>query len=622
MPDEAARLDGRVMDTRRDSADFRDRIYQPALVALEDRLIPDLARIRILDQGQEGACTGFGLAAMINYLNLGRAVQEPVSARMLYEMAKRHDRWPGEDYDGSSVRGAMKGWHKNGVCPEREWPYDPAKRSYFNHRRQQAALRFPLGAYYRVLKKRSDIHAALIETGAVVASASVHDGWSRVTRKGVIPDRYKRLTNGGHAFCIVGYTEEGFLIQNSWGEDWGGVTLDGIDFPGLAIWKYADFDANFWDAWVARMALPVESLDALAGGTISHSAQGAERVEKGPPRHEIADCYIHIDDGQFDPQGDYPSSREETRDLIRAAVEGMSAQKRGEQPGHILLYAHGGLNTIKASAARARAWRDVYQANRVQQIHFIWETGLVASIGDVLFGKDDFATERAGGFGDWKDRVIEKLTRKPGYAIWNEMIEDAGLAFAKANSAGSQTLKYLRDALRAVPAAKRPRLHIMGHSAGSIWMGNLLKRWKAISGGPIETMQLFAPACTMAFYQSHLESALGANGVRHLTHYLLDDATEQSDSVAYIYGKSLLYLVSRAYQSKSDVVPIMGMEKYWLDYSHDRVTTCNTRDNPDRTRSTSHGGFDNDPVTMNRALRTLLGAAPSVPFGEADLSGY
>ena len=37
MPDEAARLDGRVMDTRRDSADFRDRIYQPALVALEER---------------------------------------------------------------------------------------------------------------------------------------------------------------------------------------------------------------------------------------------------------------------------------------------------------------------------------------------------------------------------------------------------------------------------------------------------------------------------------------------------------------------------------------------------------------------------------------------------------
>ncbi len=622
MSVEADRLDGRVMDTRRDSADFRDRIYQPALIRIADRLIPDPDRIRILDQGQEGACTGFGLAAMVNYLNAGRGVDTPVSTRMLYEMAKRHDRWPGEDYDGSSVRGAMKGWHKNGVCTERDWPYDPARRSYFNRQRQEAALRFPLGAYYRVLKKRSDIHTALNESGAVLASASVHDGWSRVTRKGVIPDRYKRLTNGGHAFCLVGYTEEGFLIQNSWGEDWGGITLDGVHFPGLAVWKYADFDANFWDAWVARMALPVESLEALAGGSIVQSSHGAERVQKAPPRHEIADCYIHIDDGQFDPEGDYPSSREETRELVRDAVTNMSAQKRGQTPGHILLYAHGGLNTVKASAARAYAWRDVYKANNVHQIHFIWETGLLASIKDVLLGKDDFASERAGGFGDWKDRVIEKLTRRTGYAIWKEMTDDAAWAFARSGSAGTQTLKYLRDALRAVPAARRPRLHVMGHSAGSIWMGNLLKRWRALRGGPIETMQLFAPACTMDFYGENLESALGANGVRQLTHYLLDDETELDDSVAYIYGKSLLYLVSRAYQSRNDVIPIMGMEKYWQDHSHARVTTFNTRDNPDRTRSSSHGGFDNDPITMNRALRTVLGGQPSRPFVEGDLSGY
>ena len=622
MPEEADSLDGRIMDTHRDSADFRDRIYQPALIPLADRLIPDPQRIRILDQGQEGACTGFGLAGIINYLNAGRGVDTPVSTRMLYEMAKRHDRWPGEDYDGSSVRGAMKGWHKNGVCTERDWPYDPARRSYFNRRRQEAALEFPLGAYYRVLKKRSDIHTALNESGAVLASASVHDGWSRVTQKGVIPDRYKRLTNGGHAFCIVGYTDEGFLIQNSWGEDWGGVTFDGVQFPGLAVWKYADFDANFWDGWVARMALRVESLEALASGSIVQSGHGAERVQKAPPRHEIADCYIHIDDGQFDPEGDYPSSREETRELVRDAVTNMSAQKQGQSPGHILLYAHGGLNTIKSAAARAYAWRDVFKANRVQQIHFIWETGLIASIKDILLGKDDFATERAGGFGDWKDRVIEKMTRKTGHAIWKEMTSDAAWAFARSGSAGTQTLKYLRDSLRAVPAARRPRLHVMGHSAGSIWMGNLLRRWKAMGGGPIETMQLFAPACTMEFYDEYLENALGANGVRHFTHYLLDDATEQDDSVAYIYGKSLLYLVSRAYQSKSDVIPIMGMEKFWQDRPHARVTTFNTRDNPDRTRSTSHGGFDNDPVTMNRALRTVLDGQPSHAFGQGDLAGY
>ena len=225
MTNQAERLDGRLMDTRRDSADFRDRIYQPALVRLQPILLPQKERITVLDQGTEGACTGFGLAAMINYLNAGRGIPTPVSPRMLYEMAKRHDRWPGEDYEGSSARGALKGWHKNGVCPESAWTYDPERPGFFNSQRQKLALQFPLGAYYRVLKKRSDVHTALHETGAVFATASVHAGWNRVGRDGVIPDRHKNLANGGHAFCILGYTDDGFIIQNSWGPDWGGLNV-------------------------------------------------------------------------------------------------------------------------------------------------------------------------------------------------------------------------------------------------------------------------------------------------------------------------------------------------------------------------------------------------------------
>ncbi len=621
MEGEASRLDGRMMDTRRDSADFRDRIYEPALVALRSTLIPDKERIFILDQGAEGACTGFGLAATVNYLNRGRGVDEPVSARMLCTMAKRHDRWPGEAYEGSSARGAMKGWHKNGVCPEAIWPYDPKRPGYFNAVRQQAALKYPLGAYYRVLKKRSDVHAALQEVGVVFATATVHSGWSRVGRDGVIPDEQKTLPNGGHAFCILGYTEEGFIIQNSWGEKWGGVSLDGAHYPGMALWKYADFDRNYWDGWVARMALPVESLEALAPGSIVQGARGAERVEKAPRRHEIAKHYIHIDDGQFDPKGDYPSTREETRELIKQAVSDMAGDTGGE-PGHILLYAHGGLNTVKGSAQRVAKWKAVFEANRVRQIHFIWETGALASIKDVLFGKDDFASQRAGGFGDWKDNVLERVTQPAGFALWREMTDDADLAFRKTANAGTQTLRFLAKALKALPSAKRPRLHMMGHSAGSIWLGHLLRRWQALKGLPVESLQLFAPACTMDFYRNQIKASLGSSKLKALTHYYLDDATERDDNVAVIYGKSLLYLVSRAYQSKQGTVPLMGMEKHWGDESHNRITSYNTRDNPDRTGSDSHGGFDNDIVTMNQALSVILKGEPLRPFTEEDLSDY
>src|SRR3546814_18468103 len=93
----------------------------------------------VLDQGEEGACTGFGLAAVVNFLlhNHGGLTKSErdryarkehgASPRMLYEMAKRYDEWTGEHYEGSSVRGAMKGWSRHGVCTWAEWPYDARK---------------------------------------------------------------------------------------------------------------------------------------------------------------------------------------------------------------------------------------------------------------------------------------------------------------------------------------------------------------------------------------------------------------------------------------------------------------------------------------------------------------
>lgn len=614
-------LETRVRDTLRDSADFRDRIYRPALVQLAEKITPDPERIVVLDQGTEGACTGFGLAAAINYLNRGRGKDELVSPRMLYNMAKRHDRWPGEAYDGSSARGAMKGWHKNGVCPNKTWPYNPERPGYFTRRRQLAALEYPLGAYYRVLKKRSDVHAALQEVDVVFATAAVHPGWDQVGRDGVIPDKNMQGMGGGHAFCIVGYTDAGFIIQNSWGEDWGGVTIDGVRFPGLAIWKYADFDCNYWDGWVARMALPVDSLEALASGSIVHTTRGPQRIQKAPPRHEIADYYVHIDDGQFDPKGDYPSTRDETRELVRAAVNAMAGTS-STKAGHILLYAHGGLNSVKDSAARVGKWRDVFNDNRIRQIHFIWETGFGASLKDILFGKDEFSTERAGGFGDWKDRWIERASQSVGFALWKEMTDDAEWAFKKSTDAGSQTIKYLRDALQNVAPAKRPKVHLVGHSAGSIWLGRLLHRWNTLNGGAIESLQLFAPACTMTFYRDHLRTMLAATKVKALIHYFLDDETELNDNVGRIYGKSLLYLVSRAFQDKQQVVPLMGMQKHWGDETHARVTSYNTKDHSDKTRSDSHGGFDNDVITMNSLLNVILGEPPQRLFTVDDLTGY
>jgi len=143
MPRRAVELNGKplVLDARPDRLDLRDLPYRPPVENLPPiyptddevkRLLPGYLQAGlILDQKNEGACTGFGLAAVINFLRWLEAgersqqvsAKDVVSPRMLYHLARFYDEWPGEDYEGSSCRGALKGWHRHGVCLETLWPY-------------------------------------------------------------------------------------------------------------------------------------------------------------------------------------------------------------------------------------------------------------------------------------------------------------------------------------------------------------------------------------------------------------------------------------------------------------------------------------------------------------------
>jgi Papain family cysteine protease len=612
------------LDVNRDSMDFRDLIYRPALLPLKPRLIPARKRLRILDQQNEGACTGFGLAAVVDSLVLERGRRERVSPRMLFEMAKRHDQWPGQSYDYSSARGAMKGWHKNGVCSEKAWPYDPKQPGFLTEARQQDALAVRLGAYYRIMPRRSDLHAALNEVGAVFASAAVHEGWDE-PKRGVIGFDASFHEEGGHAFAIVGYTARGFLVQNSWGPDWGGFPIGQRRLPGVALWTYDDFERNVWDLWVARLALPLEPDAPPAASKYTISATGTRLSTSGPPRFTIRDHFLHIDDGHYDPKGDYPSSRAEAEDILRRAVMGAAGDA---PPAHLLLYAHGGLNDIKDAARRVGKWRGVFRDNGIHELHFIWETGLLAELRDLLLGKQSFAEERVGAASDWWDRILERVTHPVGHALWKEMQSDAELAFQAARAdqeerAGTHALRTLRDLLAALPAAKRPKLHLVGHSAGSIWHAHLLERWSQLAGAPFENLILFAPACTHGLFERAIRPALAERRVRQLHHFLLDDQTEQGDDVAKVYRKSLLYLVSNAYQRRGAVEPILGMEKFLAALPTvgvaNRITTYRSPHDPKLSASRSHGGFDQDEASMNTMLALVLDGEPRRRFKAPDL---
>jgi hypothetical protein len=642
----------RVLDARPDTPDFRDKLYNATLIEvpprrpLEEYLgeYPDPGgggpHVPVLDQGQEGACTGFGLAAVANYLLRRRRSApdfEPVSPRMFYEMARRYDEWPGEDYSGSSARGAMKGWHKHGVASAAVWPYNPNDaRGRLDEARSRDAANRPLGAYYRV--NHQDlvcVHSALAEVGIVYATAKVHAGWQtpaadgRITREDAII--------GGHAFAIVGYDHEGLWVQNSWGPDWGR--------GGFGHVSYDDWLANGTDVWVARLGAPV------AFGTAAATARGNAVVAGLGEGYTSAQLRPHIvslsNDGQLEPNGTYGKTADEVRAVFAVDFPRITA---GWAKKRVLLYAHGGLVDEATAVQHVADTRPAMLAAGVYPLAFVWHSDFWSTLRNILADavgrrRPEGVLDHAKNFMlDRLDDALEPVARQVGgKAEWDEMKENATLASTSATGGARVVARALADLVAADPSVE---IHVAGHSAGGIFHAPLVQLLTGPAGqkfkdGPmagkaglgltVATCTLWAPACTVDLFKQAYVPALGAGLIGRFALFTLTDQAEQDDNCAGIYNKSLLYLASNAFEAKEriplfrDGWPVLGMEKFvradgdltrllrganaqWvLSPNNEPVGS------PAASRSTTHGGFDDDPATLRATLARVTG----VPAGKA-----
>lgn len=677
----------RGLDVRPDRVDFRDRPYRPPLTFLPPQYPPEdladhfLPRFLedgyILNQGSEGACTGFGLAAVINYVfwerylvetERGRAAEKPhlVSERMLYNNAKLYDEWDGEDYSGSSCRGAMKGWHKHGVCKKDLFPYDDNKFVPPKDGWEIDAIERPLGAYYRVDSRSiADMQAAIVETHAIYASAKVHDGWSlkkcASLQKAVI-QRTSDKTTGGHAFALVGYNRFGFIVQNSWGPDWG--------YKGFGLLPYKDWVDNGFDAWVAVVGAPVEvdqvavvkpsaplaNLPVSEQTSGSSSETGLETVTRWSEAKTYRHSVVSGNDGRLLRR--LPEAAD-AHDGLTVVFKNVRQLLEDNKARKLVFFAHGGLTGEDRAIRHAQKLGPCFEANGIAPVFFVWKTGLAESL--KFIGEDHFrrfATDlsegpgRAGSEGlfdvlkEKRDRTFELAARQlVGRAVWGQMKQNAASA-ALGEGAIRQVSKHVRTLLNDFPDLE---LHMVGHSAGSIWLGHFLEDLRQRKLGdkkkpPVRTVTLWAPACTIAFagrYYGHTtEKHVIADGGLHVD--LLNDELERADFVGkeQLYGKSILYLVSRALEDDHKT-PLLGLEwalkdrfkeafekdifagvtrksaEDWVaqlkrinasfSVLEDRETTNGLAEIPVR-----HGSFDNDIAINTEMLRRILGAEPKV----------
>jgi hypothetical protein len=694
MPAKFVKSIGRTLDARPDRLDLRDREFTPSVVSLPEQW-PDDETIRslvpgyckaglVLDQGEEGACTGFGLACVINYLHYRnaltngsrRAKVETVSPRMLYHLARFYDEWPGEDYDGSSSRGALKAWHKHGVCSESHWPYrDEKKQVRFVPPAAgwaEDAMQRRLGVYYRVNRSSIvDLQAAIFEIGAIYVSSDVHDGWGVKARKQgltghaslpTIDSISKQDSLGGHAYALVGFNRVGFVVQNSWGEKWGNC--------GFAVLPYDEWVKYGVDAWISALGVPASATKknsvvpirtkekvviARAGAVsfVSTSKASPPKVRKEVASWGPEDAYRHTlvmgNEGQV-------INRIVTHENAASCVRDIACDapfeflKPGAKPKRIVVYAHGGLNSEDASIERIQTLAPYFKANGAYPIFLTWRTGPAETLKSILDDELKRVPRPEGDVGDMFDRIketaaevvdrtVEVLARPAAKPIWSQMKQNAAASVESGRGSA-----HLADALAALKA-KLPHLeiHVVGHSAGSILLGHLLDVLPA-RGVTVASCHLYAPACTVRFALDHYVPAIENKTLdrKRLHIHLLSDKNEICDTVGP-YRKSLLYLVSRALES-CHKMPLLGLEqafdsknnvkwhdseienvklwqKFWngsgngLDVVSDKQVSTGPLG---RRIQATHGSFDNDALTIETTLKRITGAKPAFPVEWID----
>lgn len=342
---------------------------------------------------------------------------------------------------------------------------------------------------------------------------------------------------------------------------------------------------------------------------------------------------INLRDGRLSLSGMATTSEANLESLFQVHLPAaFETAKAAARPLRIMFFAHGGLNDEKGSVATALSRVPWWLENDIYPIFFIWETGLMETLGQMLERKTNDVWGRIGGLfgrrgaGDFiadhaTDPAIEKLARSiGGVAIWGAMKDSAERASAPNTGGAWLAARHLKEFLKSTDGHP-VELHAIGHSAGSVFHAHFLAAVTAALGanGPtIKSLHHLAPAIRVDLFKKKVLPLLG-KGIDRLTMFTMTDAKERQDTCMKVYQKSLLYLIHHGLEPEPRC-PLVGLEQsVRADATLRNLFEADTPGavevvwSPEQggprhsSESLTHGGFDDDARTMNSVCRRILG---------------
>jgi C1A family cysteine protease len=247
-----------------DLPDARDLIFAASKPVVDN--LPPSTDLRpgcpsVYDQGQIGSCTANAIAGAFEFELLRQQLADFMPSRLFIYYNERQIEGTTASDSGAQIRDGITSIHKQGVCPESDWPYDatpagpngtwppnapPAEAPPANL--YSEALQNRAVSYQRVVQDINTMKGCLAQGFPFVAGFTVYESFEspEVAKTGVVPmPTPTEATIGGHAVLVVGYddSQNAWLVRNSWGTSWG---IGGYFWMPYQYFTTRSLSSDFW----------------------------------------------------------------------------------------------------------------------------------------------------------------------------------------------------------------------------------------------------------------------------------------------------------------------------------------------------------------------------------------
>lgn len=258
--------------------DTRDYIYEKILYASAsivnyndyiDTLMKELPKekiyeenIKVRDQMVDGPCVAFSCAAIKDnqeyreWSNVINNFNEHFNPLFLYNLRST------KNSNGMIIREALDLLLNIGMALERDYPFNINDINKSVPKKVlKSAKRYTISGYSRITTYIG-LQKAIYKNGPCIIGVPVYNYSKTFWKKGSPNERLL----GYHAVCVIGYNEDGFILQNSWGSSWGD--------NGRTLLPYSDWNCVL-EAWTT-----IDDIMASIGENLFNKKSLLDRIKK------------------------------------------------------------------------------------------------------------------------------------------------------------------------------------------------------------------------------------------------------------------------------------------------------------------------------------------------------